>query len=467
MSKAGTLFVVVQLIIAAAGYCSSVTQAVPFAEKGQLKMLYDNRMRPQAVEHGGQVYLVWRGEKGLSFIRSYDLESRKFSEPVMVLKGLEDKLDLKKYASDHHFAPVLWIDSDEYFHILSGCHGNKPKSYSSGIHIISQKPGDTSKWKLVDEPINISVNYPKAYTIHDGRSLLYFRDKGHLGSWTYRISGDSGKSWEGPARAPVDLDLEPQDGIIADHAGSYHTVKLSADGKRLHAAFIFSQTDYLEHEVPPINPRYNVKLGANSRYNLYYIHVDLLTGKVFNINGKEMETPIRKSVADAECIVWDTDWRVAAYGASIYLDEKEEPYFLLPVSDETPYKGWFYFIKRQNKKWIRSRITRTGHPFNAGHLERNKDGTFRAYMITGDGESYSEEETDRYGWGDAVQIWTSDEQEQNWELTKDITPIKGWKYQNIRPVTRSSRGAISDMITFYGWPETGADGTAFLWDNRK
>ncbi len=39
--------------------------AVPFADGGSLKMLYDNRMHPQALEFEGKVYIVSRGVGGI------------------------------------------------------------------------------------------------------------------------------------------------------------------------------------------------------------------------------------------------------------------------------------------------------------------------------------------------------------------------------------------------------------------
>ena len=94
--------------------CACFAGAVPFADNGTLKMLYDNRMHPQALEHDGSVYIVWRGEKGFPYIISYDLESRKFSRPSMLLAGMEEKVDAQKYKKDHHFSPVIWIDSEGY-----------------------------------------------------------------------------------------------------------------------------------------------------------------------------------------------------------------------------------------------------------------------------------------------------------------------------------------------------------------
>lgn len=442
-------------------------RAVPFADNGALKMLYDNRMHPQAVEYDGSVYIVWRGEKGFPYIISYDLEVREFSKPFMLLAGAEDQVDAKKYKKDHHFSPVIWIDCEGYFHVLSGCHGNTPEKYTSGNHVISTRPGDITKWKMVTTPINVSVNYPKAYTIFGNKTLIYFRHGGHLGSWTYRISSDGGRTWVGPENPPVDLDTAPQDGRIADHAGSYHTACVSKDGRTLHVAFVFSRTGYRKDEPSPVNSRYNVKLGRDSRYNLYYIKVDLASGKAFNYDGKELATPVRKMIADRDCLIWDTQERVAAIGASIYLDENGHPCFLLPVSDETPYKCWFYFVRRQNEQWKKTAIARTSNPFNACHLDRSDDGLFKAYLVTGEGESISAEEMDNYGWGDRVEVWVSDRKSENWKLCKDLTPAEGYKYQNIKFVSHKGREIAGGLILFYGWQDSNGDGTAFLLDDEE
>ena len=77
-----------------------------------------------------------------------------------------------------------------------------------------------------------------------------------------------------------------------------------------HAAFIWAQQDYEQGEKPPENPRYG-DLDRFRRYNLYYLKIDLPTGKVYNLAGKELDTPVRKSIADVECLVWDTDWRIS------------------------------------------------------------------------------------------------------------------------------------------------------------
>ncbi|MHC4994428.1 MAG: hypothetical protein ACYTGQ_05180, partial [Planctomycetota bacterium] len=97
-------------LMAGCGGGAALAQPLPFADNGGLKMLYDNRMYPQAVTLNGKFYAVWRGDEGFPYIRSYDLVTRTFSEPFMLLTGLEDRVDKKRYFKDHHFAPVIWAD---------------------------------------------------------------------------------------------------------------------------------------------------------------------------------------------------------------------------------------------------------------------------------------------------------------------------------------------------------------------
>ena len=162
---------------------SALSQAVPFAKDGYLKMFYDNRMHPQALEYNGKVFIVWRGDNGSPFITSYDLETRTFSEQVNIIKDLDGLKRPDRYPSDHHYSPFIWMDSKAYFHVLAGCHGNRPQRYTSGDHMVSKKPGDITQWEIIETPINISVNYPKPYSIYDNKILIYFRNGGHLGNW--------------------------------------------------------------------------------------------------------------------------------------------------------------------------------------------------------------------------------------------------------------------------------------------
>ncbi|MCZ6633052.1 MAG: hypothetical protein O7G87_06570 [bacterium] len=90
-------------------------------------------------------------------------------------------------------------------------------------------------------------------------------------------------------------------------------------------------------------------------------------------------------------------------------------------------------------------------------------------MIVGDGENdsnVSKQDPGRYGWGDRVELWTSDTTGENWTLTKDLTPVPGHKWQNLKFVSRGNNETVPDMLLFYGWQGNEGPGAAYLWDNR-
>lgn len=428
---------------------------VPFASNGGLKMLYDNRMYPQAVALGDTVFIVWRGVEGFPYVRSYDFATRRFSALHMLLDGLGIDVDKRKYAQDHHFAPVIWTEPSGRLHVLFGCHG------TPGIHLVSKKPADITAWERGAD-VAASISYPKFHRVYGGRTLVYYRHGGHLGEWRYRISPDGGQTWDAPPRTVVDLNGEPQDGRFASHAGSYDTTQVSGDGKTLHVAFIWK----VEESIP--NARYQMTLHDHvRRHNLYYLKVDLPSGRAFNYAGEDVRLPVNKAAADRQCLVWDTDERTAAVGPSVYVDQKDRPFLLLPVSEETPYDGSFYFVRPDGRAWRKTAIARTSHPFNASYLDRMADGRFRAVLITGGGRGDSTQYSmDQYGWGDAVEVWIADSRGENWKRTRVLTPAEGHKYQNVQFVSRDLEGPVSGVLLFYGWKGSPGNGTGYLWDNR-
>ncbi len=70
------------------------------------------------------------------------------------------------------------IVSVYYLHVLYGCHS------SPGTHLVSRKPasigGSPDNWEVGPE-IAPSISY-----------LTFYRTKGHISSWTYKISDDRG-----------------------------------------------------------------------------------------------------------------------------------------------------------------------------------------------------------------------------------------------------------------------------------
>ena len=451
-----TPFSFVMVAVMLAGMSPVGAKVVSFADNGGLKMFYDNRMYPQAVALGNEVHIVWRGyEKGYPHLITYDLQNGKFSEPRDLMIGYEDQINQRRYRSDHHYAPVIWSDKNGHLHVLHGCHR------TSGIHLISRNPRSADAW-VRGPDIADSISYPQVHRIYQDRTLMYSRWSGHLGHWQYHISADGGRTWEQSPRAVIDLNGEPQDGIHASHSGSYNTTVISADGKRLHVAFIWKVED------PLYNKRYGRILHDHTqRYNLYYLAVDLPSGRGYNIAGREVDLPLRKLDADEHCLVWNTDERPASVGPSIALDKRDQPHFLLPVAKQDPFSGAFYFVSFVDGSWRKTPIADALHPFNSSYLELGDDGAFYANMITGSGEAVIAEGMDQYGFGHRVERWISRDGGANWELERDLSPKPGLRYQGIQFISVDMTSKMKETLLFYGWERPNTPGQAFLWRSKR
>ena len=91
-------------------------------------------------------------------------------------------------------------------------------------------------------------------------------------------------------------------------------------------------------------------------------------------------------------------------------------------------------------------------------------------MIVGEGENISDEskqDMGRYGWGDRVELWTSDKKGENRKIDRDLTPVSGHRWQNIKFVSRGTGEMITDLLLFYGWQGDEGKGMAYLLDNRE
>ena len=242
----------------------AVAESAPlvFGDGGQIKMLYDRRQRPQSVYLNGKVYLVYNGdgEKGAEpkaktkpMVITYDPSTRTFSDSVALGPG--DK--------DHHYGPVIWADSEDYLHILFGCHK------TPGTHLISKQPAATGSsveaWREGSE-IAPSISYPTFHRISDGRQVIYYRTEGHISSWTYRISEDNGNTWKGPETPVTDMDIKGR-----FEWSSYQACLPSKDGKSLHVAFTSYDDNRDNQDERYFNPRYGHKVSNGWKYNLYYV----------------------------------------------------------------------------------------------------------------------------------------------------------------------------------------------------
>jgi len=458
------LFFMVVVTLASLTACEKKVQsvtAVPaaFGDNGQLNMLYDVRQRPQAVYLNGKVHIVFAGRtdapdeqtgvgdrKKVStrpMLITYDPVVREFSKPLTLGRG----------SSDHHYTPVIWADENEYLHILFGCHKTE------GTHLISKLPaaaGDSAEaWKKGAQLAD-SLSYPTVFRIYDNKELIYYRTGGHSSSWTYRISDDNGKSWQGPANDVTDMDLDFKK---RPEWSSYQSSLPSSDGKILYVVF-FSYDDVKSGDLKRLyNPRYKKPVGNGWKYNLYLIKIDLKSSRVTNFQGESLQTPIDIDQANEKCRIWDTDWRGAGVPPALKLDRKGNPAMLHVLSGDTLKEHKYYYVRYAGGKWKQTPITSSNHQWNSCYLTDGSDGALHAYIITG--REYLSEKgfMDRHG-GGQIEEWTSEDEGNSWKKARDIRPDKtryaGWKFNNIQPIKRPDGTAVDNMLLFYGWKDSNA-----------
>jgi hypothetical protein len=442
---------------------SGARAPVAFGFGGSKKMLYDVRQRPQAIWFKGKVFIGFKGggtepaggEGGrvaptFASLLSYDPATGQFSKPIT----------FGETTSDHHDCPVIWFDKDEYLHFLYKCH-NEP-----GIHLVAKQPGTMGKseadWEVLPD-IAPMVSYPTVYRLHDGSDLLYYRTAGHSSSWSYKITGDGGRTWTAPPSDVTNLDL-----IGFPEWSSYQAKVISKDHKTLHV--VFTDYDDVKSNDPKrlYNPRYEQVVGNDHKYNLSYVRINLETHEVSNFAGEVLETPVHYETARKKCRIWDTVWRGAGVPPALSLDGNGNPEVLHVLSEENIETHGYYYVRFVDGEWQKTRITSSNHQWNSCYLKRDKSGHLHAYVIVGEG--YQDKEGINYSHGGGrIEHWLSKDQGNTWDRHRDITPdsdkYPGWSFNNIQPVLRQDGSAVDGMLVFYGWLDgKHPDAVAFLLD---
>ena len=427
----------------------------PFAHHGSEKMVYDVRMGPQALCCNDVIYIAYQanadGPEAHPHLITHDLREAEWSRPVQVGQ-------VAYY--DHHLAPILWFDCERHVHVLYKCDAR-----DGGVHLISTHPESIDEWTEGPE-IYPSLSYPRVVRIGDGKLLLYYHVFGHMGFWTYQVSSDGGYSWTRAHTPLVDFDQQPR--CASDTwAGSYQSVCASRDGRSLHIAFVHWD------ERRAVNPLYKRRLDTINRYHLYYLRLDIASGALYTIEGDRIETPVTRQRAE-QCKVWDTGHRLTNM-PSILVDGNDEPCFLMPVSEGTPWECQFYFIRRKRGEWERQAIVRTNHTWSGSHLAIGEGGTLVAHLVVGSANG----EPLAYG-GGQVNEWISVDQGVSWDFNRKLASEPGLLYNNPRPVERIDGSEMPGFLVFFGWEGPGGlqrvgpslaplrnTGRAYLWHDGE
>ncbi|GEM_PF-525904 len=467
---------------------ASHDQIVAFARDGQVKMFYDMRMHPSAVQHGNMIYIAWRGTAGLPQAISYDLASRRFSSQVSIFEGLEYDTASRVYAADQHTTPVIWRDADGHLEILAGCYGLKSFEVTACDRARTMEAGDIdSGWERIAAPIAPSINYAKVMEVAGGGTAIFYRNGGHLGSWTYRVSPDGYSGWEAPEREVIDMNFgaHPDQSCLDFYAGSYSNARMSPDGLTMHIAFVWQQEfgsldvwppELADNDcrVPPsvLYSGANVPQGR-TRYNLYYLGVDLASGIASNVRGEQLTMPVTRSIADREAQILDTGGRLFTVPPTIHFDADGTPRFFGVISGESPNSGWFTQVRFVDGDWRETRIVHTSNVWNASLVDWDAEGNLRALVIVGDGEEEAAPagptDLNGFGWGERIEEWVSADDGTNWSRRRVIVPQPGMRFQNLRAVSTGMGSYSNEVFLFYGWNADASpgEGVAFLWDDRR
>jgi hypothetical protein len=138
------------------------------------------------------------------------------------------------------------------------------------------------------------------------------------------------------------------------------------------------------------------------------------------------------------------------------------------LSEENLETHHYYYVRKIDGEWIKTRITASNHQWNSGYLKRDASGKLHAYVIVGD--SYQEKGGVNYTHGGGIiEHWVSKDKGYTWKMHRDITPdstkYPGWSFNNIQPVVSPDGSIVDGMLIFYGWlDETKPEAVAFLLD---
>ena len=298
------------------------------------------------------------------------------------------------------------------------------------------------------------------FRIRGARELVYYRTDGHSSSWTYRISGNNGKTWTGPEHDVTDLDSRGR-----AEWSSYQANLPSKDGRHLHV--VFADYDDAKSNDPKrlFNERYKQAVSNAWKYNLSYVKVDLWTRAVRNADGDVLSTPVDIDQAQEKARIWDTAGRGAGVPPAIALDEDGEPSFLHVLSEDDLRTHNDYYVRCEHGRWAQTVICGSNHQWNSGHLGRDRDGVLHAYVIVGDGYLDSSGPMDKHG-GGRLEEWISADSGKSLAKRRDLMPdgrrYAAWRFNNVQAATRADGTAVEGMLLFYGWDDKDVAGARAL-----
>ena len=305
---------------------------------------------PTAYYYNGRTYVTWAGLDLDPYVAYYTNATGKWTGPVRVGSN--------PLTNDDHGTPVILVDNNGYIHIMYGSHDSAQK------YAKSTNPEDISAWTAMPDPVS-SATYPQLFKDSSGYiHLIYRGPRAGDPSWSdlceyTTTSTDDGVTWSSP-QCMVNVYA----GSLYDRVYVLGSVAYDSARGRVDLAWSFC----------------NNSLGQQK--NVYYAYLDLASGNMFSISGRNLGTTINKTEADTYCKVASSG-NGSATDINVKIDSSGYPYLIYDTSKGCCDWGWEYnFTRWTGSSWSVPVTIRTAGDRDGNEFFIHSSKSIEAYLVT-------------------------------------------------------------------------------------
>ena len=298
-----------------------------------------NLQHPAAEYFNGVTYVAWQGPHEDPYVAAYTHATGTWTGPVQAgvnPMGLTpDQVD--PGALDNHGRPALIVDGQGYIHLIFGGHGgsylfgeNRLGTPGKGrqIHVVTEKPGDISSWKIL-ENISPFGTYSQWVKLANHDIYLFYRHGSHRSDWVYQKSTDHARSFAGPL--PV---LKHKVSMASPEIhDSWYAWFDQGLGDTITASFVYH---------PCANPAHTAL-----RQNAYYMLMDTRDASWSNVQGEKLTLPVTKESADAHSLILATGTEKCNHGVC-HVDAEGHPHLFFRFPG-----GTVRYFRWDGKTWLK------------------------------------------------------------------------------------------------------------------
>mmetsp|Transcript_20885 Transcript_20885/g.47408 ORF Transcript_20885/g.47408 Transcript_20885/m.47408 type:complete len:530 (+) Transcript_20885:149-1738(+) len=362
-----------------------------FASNGFGK-IFNSSSRPNGEYFRGTTYIAYQGPHEDPYVVAYIHSTQKWIGPIKA--GVNQLGDLSNDQNKHddHGKPAMVMSSDGYINIFYGGHGGCPevegisniygKGCGSGklLHARSLLPENIEQFEEPKSNVSPFGTYASTVKIYNGDIYLFYRHGTHVASWVYQKSNNGGATFKDAV--PV---LKHK--IYSDYAdswyGQFFTYQQDVDSVKrnvIGCSFI-----YHYHALGSAGDDHRI------RRNAYFAEFHTDTREWKAIDGKVIESPITKTIADQYLLVYESGNDIYDKSSGTYNIDGEPVLLFKPYPSPTSKVGpsldiWKWEIV--NKQWT-GPITLTYQTLQTAFFEKSPEKQNRMRIIGSKGSAVS------------------------------------------------------------------------------